>query len=894
MNTLYLSYIYERYKSLKESEKEFDNYDLSKIFEYYTALKLTKLYEKQFYEYNDIDPNFKELKNMSKNDTGIDLCDLENSIVQCKLRKNNLSWTECSTFFSSVLERENNILSVKWQNLIISRNSDSTLSSNLKNKNSLFTDIQFQKEEMINFCEDLLINFKPEQPEIENFILRDYQNEAITLIKKSKNVIISLPTGCGKNSIIIFSIDEDKKELMLVPRIILMDQLKNEIITKRPELKKNIQCIGDGKNIFNNEKLITICVYNSVHIVKDEIFDKIYIDEAHHINKPDIYKNEDDENIKDDDDEELKNEENYMNIIKGFKVQENNVYLSATIDKTKDFEYFNKDIREMINLKYLCDYVINVPIFTNDPSNKNVCDYLIKNHRNVIIYCNSCEEGQKINVLMNGIQNGICHYIDCFTKKKKRNEILNKYKNGEIVFLVNVRILVEGFDAPITKGVCFLHLPNDKTTLIQIIGRALRLHKDKTIANIILPFNNNDDEKMISKFLNIMACNDSRIRESYKNKKLGGYVNILKVEEENNEVDLKYEAIFDSLGLCLNGKEIWHKKFEELKLHLDTHKKKPTKITNLRCHEWFIHQKQNFKNKVKIMAYDENVYNEWKNFIESDKYSHYFDNTTKIWFKKFNEFKLFLDENKKLPIDNIALRNWHSHQVDNYKTNMYNMKIKIINDTWTEFLNDENYNKYFITTEEKWLRNFRLVKEYYDIHKTLPNDKLRVWTYTQNTNLKTNKDAMGNEKLKKIWTDFLNETESKKRINNFNEDLNLLKQYIDENEKLPDDDNKNLQNYIRRQKNAFNKDKLSDENKNLWIEFIEEYKIYFMSAQDIWTENLNNLKNFIKENNKTPTKTTNEKLCTWFEHQKKNFKKNGVNNEFYKNEWNNFIKEFNI
>ena len=57
---------------------------------------------------------------------------------------------------------------------------------------------------MINFCEDLLINFKPEQPEIENFILRDYQNEAITLIKKSKNVIISLPTGCGKNSIIIF------------------------------------------------------------------------------------------------------------------------------------------------------------------------------------------------------------------------------------------------------------------------------------------------------------------------------------------------------------------------------------------------------------------------------------------------------------------------------------------------------------------------------------------------------------------------------------------------------------------------------------------------------------------------------------------------------------------
>lgn len=92
----------------------------------------------------------------------------------------------------------------------------------------------------------------------------------------------------------------------------------------------------------------------------------------------------------------------------------------------------------------------------------------------------------------------------------------------------------------------------------------------------------------------------------------------------------------------------------------------------------------------------------------------------------------------------------------------------------------------------------------------------------------------------------------------------------------------------------FNNNKLNEENTNLWIEFMEEYKIYFRSAQDIWTENLNNLKNFIKENNKTQTKTTNEKLCTWFEHQKKNFKKNSVNNEFYKNEWNNFIKEFNI
>lgn len=87
MNDLYLTHIYERYKSLKESKKIIDNKDLSKIFEYYTCIKLTEKYNKQFYEYSDIEP-----------DSGIDCCDLVDSIVQCKLIKNTLLWTECSIF----------------------------------------------------------------------------------------------------------------------------------------------------------------------------------------------------------------------------------------------------------------------------------------------------------------------------------------------------------------------------------------------------------------------------------------------------------------------------------------------------------------------------------------------------------------------------------------------------------------------------------------------------------------------------------------------------------------------------------------------------------------------------------------------------------------------------
>ena len=146
-NSKYLINIFERYTDLKKSNKqEFDNNDLWKIFEYYSCLKLSEEYNKSFYEYDDIDPTFKEINKMSRNDTGIDCCDLNNTIVQCKLRKNTLTWKECSTFFGSqniyCSELKKSI--VRWDNLIITRNTDCTLSEHLLERKELFIDCKIQ------------------------------------------------------------------------------------------------------------------------------------------------------------------------------------------------------------------------------------------------------------------------------------------------------------------------------------------------------------------------------------------------------------------------------------------------------------------------------------------------------------------------------------------------------------------------------------------------------------------------------------------------------------------------------------------------------------------------------------------------------------------------------
>ena len=732
-NNRYLINIYERYSDLKKSNKtEFDNNDLWKIFEYYSCIKLSEEYKKIFYEYDDIDPNFKEINNMSRNDTGIDCSNLEDTIVQCKLRKYTLTWKECSTFFGSQVIYDNKLKEkiVRWKDLIITRNDDCILSHNLLDRHKLFIDKPYNKIELINFCENLLINKPVYQVINDDFKLRTYQIEAINIIKENnKNIIINLPTGTGKNSVIIYTFIDNKKYLILVPRIILMEQLKDEIIKHNPKLKTKIQLIGDNNNTFNDNKLITICVFNSVHLIETYCnkFEKIYIDEAHHIYKPSIYCNDEEYSIednsnedicdldynsdedlnssdeeyysenetitlKDDTEDELVNIKNYTKIIKSLTKYNNNVYLSATIDKIDDFEYYSKDIRSMIEQKYLCDYTIHIPIFNEDPTNKNICEYLLKNYRNVIIYCNSQKEGKIINKLMNDLQLNCCEYIDCTTSKKKRIDSINKYKNGEIPFLVNVRILVEGFDAPITKSVCFLHLPSSKTTLIQIVGRALRLHSNKTVANIILPFSSKEDEKSICNFLKVMATNDSRIKTSFQNKKLGGYINIENTndkeenEDEINQIEFKYNMIYDSMGILQNNQEIWEMKKNLLFEFCNINKRVPKykeSYKNNKIGGWLHNQKNKINNtnstdyiNLSVNEYVKKSLDEYLVNKELNK------DKEKLSYEQWKDLLFeFCDINKRVP---KAQESYKNNKIGGW---LQQQKKKINNTNSTDYIN---------------------------------------------------------------------------------------------------------------------------------------------------------------------------------------------------------------
>lgn len=74
------------------------------------------------------------------------------------------------------------------------------MSKNLKQHIRKVIDKTYSRDNIIEYCENLLLNPPLQKDEtIDNIELRDYQIEAITMIKeKNQNITICLPTGTGK------------------------------------------------------------------------------------------------------------------------------------------------------------------------------------------------------------------------------------------------------------------------------------------------------------------------------------------------------------------------------------------------------------------------------------------------------------------------------------------------------------------------------------------------------------------------------------------------------------------------------------------------------------------------------------------------------------------------
>jgi superfamily II DNA or RNA helicase len=217
------------------------------------------------------------------------------------------------------------------------------------------------------------------------------------------------------------------------------------------------------------------------------------------------------------------------------------------------------------------------------------------------------------------------------------------------------------------------------------------------------------------------------------------------------------------------------------------------------------------------------------------------------WEEKLEMVEEYINENGKLPLStdkNVMvkqLRNWISHQNKNYKKHIHMFRnIQYVN-KWETFI--ENYSHLFRTNEEQWYDMLECVKHYIYDNNKLPS------ILDEDPYIQTLYRWVGTQKHK-----------NKLQIMNM------------KNEKI----------------------------RSTWETFIKDNYILFMSNEELWNENLEQLKQYIEKYNKEPSTIDEDKniqrLGRWLSTQKKNYKLQIENMKDYETRtfWEDFLQSFSI
>jgi superfamily II DNA or RNA helicase len=363
--------------------------------------------------------------------------------------------------------------------------------------------------------------------------------------------------------------------------------------------------------------------------------------------------------------------------------------------------------------------------------------------------------------------------------------------------------------------------------------------------------------------------------------------------------------------------EIWHETFNAVKTYINEHKRKPANGSSDKYERslanWISDQKKNSSNVKK----DEIKCKLWNEFMKD--HQEYFKSDDEVWYELFGDVKRFIAENARRPIscsddaNEKQLGSWIIRQNMNFKNKSNSMKDQYKYELWKKFLEEYHYMK---SNDDMWHETFNAVNIFIDKNKKRPssesknkNEKLLgVWILNQQNAYKHLSGAMNDTERFNLWTNFLIEYQEYMKTDStiWHESFELLKAFIHKNKKQPSQisinvDEKRLGQWLSTQKQNYkNKtNAMKDELKyNLWTTFLEEYKDFMKSNDDIWNELFESLKIFIKENKKQPysilTDSFEKKLGQWLSSQKNNYKKkiNSMKDQDKYDQWTEFLKEY--
>jgi superfamily II DNA or RNA helicase len=291
-----------------------------------------------------------------------------------------------------------------------------------------------------------------------------------------------------------------------------------------------------------------------------------------------------------------------------------------------------------------------------------------------------------------------------------------------------------------------------------------------------------------------------------------------------------------------------------------------------------------------------------------------------MWPQRFEELKAFIDENKKRPSDSSKISNekqlggWLCNQLTNYKNKQKSMKDEAKFNLWTQFL--VKYKDHFISNDKKWLQTLEELKDFICKYNKRPSavakicdeKKLGQWLTDQLKIYKNKQKSMKDEARYNLWVEFLKDYEKIFIINDeiWFQTLEELKSFISKYNKRPlakakTCDEKRLGGWLSHQLNNYKNNISPMTNtivKNYWTEFLKEHEAHFITYDEKWDKQFNQLKTFIIANKRIPSqisKKPDEKILgKWLSTNKNNYniKKDGMKNEERRAQWDQFLKEY--
>lgn len=421
-----------------------------------------------------------------------------------------------------------------------------------------------------------------------------------------------------------------------------------------------------------------------------------------------------------------------------------------------------------------------------------------------------------------------------------------------------------------------------------------------------LPTSHNTD-----KYISSLASWVSTQRQNYKKNK-----GIMKTEH----IRIIWQEFIDRNAILFRTKEQkWRDTLQVIEVYITQNMSLPSQANK----DKYIHKlasfistnNMNYNNERYIMK-NEFIKKEWGLF----KKNHYllFMNGEEYWKYNLEKVEEYIQINNKRPSSSDTnceikkLSSWVQCQQQNYKNKVQIMEREDIRQLWSLFTN--KYPLLFGTIEYKWEETLKDAEYFVIKNKKLPpydTTALGRWIRRQQKIYINNENIMLNQDIKTQWEKFIetNALYFKTNEEKWKDNLKILEDYIQQNNKLPSSENKikeikSLGKWTQEQKlnykgrdNRHGLININEEIKVLWEQIIEKYSYLFKTNEEFWKDNLELADKYIIEHQKTPSLSDKnieiKKLAKWLYHQNENYKNNTeiIQKEELKLLWEQFINK---